>query len=83
MEKIFIDYEIQQGCFIIKVLSYSKDIEYQEKVYSKDFYKNDNTCLYNDVLDDFNLDYKFENEKFYDMLDLMCDNIIKEIKGEK
>lgn len=83
MEKIFIDYEIQQGCFIIKVLSYSKDIEYQEKVYPKDFYKNDNTYLYNDILNDFELDYKFENEKFYDMLDLMCDNIIKEIKGVK
>ena len=40
MEKIYIDYEIQNSCFIIKVLSYSKDIEYQEKVYSKDFYKN-------------------------------------------
>ena len=83
MEKIYIDYEILQDTFIIKVLSYSKDIEYQEKVYSKDFYKNDNTCLYNDILNDFELDFRFENDKFYDMLNLMCDNIIKEIKEEK
>lgn len=83
MEKIFINYEILEDTFIIKVLSYDNNISYQEKVYLKENYKNENTCLYNDILNDFDLDFKFENENFYDMLDLMGNSIIEEIKKEE
>lgn len=86
MEKIFINYEILDEVFTVSLLSYHKNykegIEYQEKVYTIKDYKDTNKNLYNDILNDFDLDFRFENDKFYEMLSIICGNIIKEIKEE-
>lgn len=78
--RLSISYEIFDDTFMIKKTIYDDQVIYQVKNYYKDDYKNDNNCLYNVVLDDFDLEFEIDDDNFFIGLQKMCDNIVKKIR---
>lgn len=80
MKRISIGYEIFDDTFVIKKVVYDDQAIYQVKEYKKNDYKDNNNCLYNVVLDDFDLEFEIDDDNFFIVLQKMCDNIVKKIK---
>ena len=86
MEQIKVNYEIPYNDdtkFKIMITFYDDiEITYKEKNYLTNNYKNINSCLYNDILNDFDLDNK-DLGSFYDMLEILCNKIENKIKNKE
>lgn len=81
MRKISIGYEMADYTFIIKETIYEdQQVICRVKEYYKDTFKNEDNCLYNVVLDDFDLEFEIDDDNFFIGLQKMCDNIVKKIK---
>lgn len=83
MKRISIGYEMFDYTFMIKETIYEDQVICQVKEYYKDTFKNEDNCLYNVVLDDFNLEFKINDDNFYIGLEEMCDNIVKKIREQE
>ena len=77
LDKLFITinfYELVNNISINKTKRYLiKDYDTKEKILGD---------LFNNIITDFDLDNKY-NDEFYDMLDLMLDNLCKELNNKK
>ena len=80
MKKISIGYEIFDITFVIKETIYDDQVIFQWKEYYKDTFKNEDNCLYNVILDDFDLEFETDDDNFFIGLQKMCDNIVKKIR---
>ena len=83
MKRISISCKMFDTTFVIEKTTYDDRLFYQAKEYYKDTFKNEDNCLYNVVLDDFDLDFGIDNEDFYIGLEEMCDNIVKKIREQE
>ena len=77
LDKLFITinfYELVNNISINKTKRYLiKDYDTKEKILGD---------LFNNIITDFDLDNKY-NDEFYDMLDLMLDNLCKELNKKE
>lgn len=89
MDKKILTYDLDKSKTIIKINFYNVCNYYYENSTKRYFTEDYNTKekikvdLYNKLIDDFKLDNRNLENEFYDMLDLMLDNLCTELKIDK